>query len=233
WTGLDAGDYIHFYAEQVHSAWNTALEEAEILVIRFYQLGVSGTRYTLIDELSSKRLSDRAVAEVIAALSPLGIRAQENQGVSDRIGFGRLLRLLCDHLHERRGVQHSLTRLAKRAKKLGCPFSRAKFSRVLNGETAVSVTELEQLARVFEAEPLLFFDFTFSAFRDAIVVRSPSDYSVMPTTFLRYQGATYSVPHRRLAFSDISIALLELQSPAGETPTNSHPGHELLVPIEG
>ena len=103
------------------------------------------------------------------------------------------------------------------------------------------MNDLELLALVYGVEPFLLYDYLHPALRPAIAVRhglNPSgdegsaDWDELPATYLRERGVRYFIPRRRLADSDTSIAIVELD-PAKSTPPNRHPGHEILVPLEG
>lgn len=51
WTPLQAGDYIHFNAEIPHAIWNVYDEEAQAVIVRFFQLDRHGTRRQQIKTL--------------------------------------------------------------------------------------------------------------------------------------------------------------------------------------
>jgi quercetin dioxygenase-like cupin family protein len=239
WTRLDRGDYVHFYAEQQHSAWNTSANPARLFIIRFYQLEATGTRFEYLKALGAKRpsanLIARVVKEVKAALAPFDLRAGRNPvpEVSDRFGLARLLQLLCSD--EFRGADNglSLKALARRAADRHLGYSPSWFDRLRHGQAPVRADELPALAeKVYEVEPLLLYDFLFPVHRNAIVVRQPRDFRPVPDDLVRSPGVRYEVPCRRLADSDLAIARLRLAPGAG-TPVNRHPGHELLLPLAG
>lgn len=239
WTHLNKGDYIHFYAEQQHSAWNTSTKPVQLFIIRFYQLESSGTRFELLQALSagnpSANLITRVVTEVKAALMPFDMRANRNEAaeVLDRFGLGRLLLLICPEEFRGSGNGLSLKALAKRAADHQLRYKQSWFDRLHHGQAAVRAEELPTLAKViYEVEPLLSYDFVFPALRNAVVVRQPDDLRLLPENFVPSQDVRYRVPCRRLADSDLAIAMLELAPGAG-TPVNRHPGHELLLPLEG
>jgi uncharacterized RmlC-like cupin family protein len=134
----------------------------------------------------------------------------------------------------------TLDELARR----GTPFgiSRARFDRIHHGLSPVSQDELLVLAKIYEVEPLLLFDFVCPALRSAVAVRSRPDRDVkalsdtdmrrLPEEFLQSPNAVYTIPCRRLAETDVALAFLFLR-PGAQSPVNRHPGHEVILPLKG
>lgn len=229
WTILGAGDYAHFYAEQVHSAHNIGDDPAELFIIRFYQLESMGTRFRILADLKSKTRrgahTARAVQELMSAVDPLMVASEDLPEIIDRFGLGRLLQMISE------GNGISLRKLEEAGKKARLGFNRSKFHRLHNGDAPVTKKQLVALARTYGIHPMLLFDFLFPALRNAVVVRhSDNDFYQMPEDLVGVQGVKYFCPCRRLADSDISIAVIELDV-GGKSPVNRHPGHELLLPL--
>jgi hypothetical protein len=162
----------------------------------------------------------------------LNLDAQDRNTVRDRFGLARLLRLVYSERFQGPRNEISLPDLERRAQNQGLRFRRGHFDRLHHGEATLEREELRDLAKVYEVEPMLLFDFLFPALRNAVVVRRPEDWRLLPAEFLGCPGVNYYSPCRRLSDSDISIAMVEFTRAAG-TPVNRHPGHELLLPLEG
>jgi quercetin dioxygenase-like cupin family protein len=115
----------------------------------------------------------------------------------------------------------------------GRKYSKSKFDRIHHGQAPIDEIELEWLARnVYHIEPMLLSDFLFRTFRPSVAVRRPHDWVDVKPDLVGLYGVSYQVPCRRLADTDISITSLLLQ-PGASTPANRHPGHEVIVPLEG
>lgn len=246
WNRVDAGGYAHYYADQYHLARNVGKGPAELFVIRFYQVGIAGkngSREAFVDQLerlyadigtprSTKRAS-HVLARVINEVKPATEMpsADEPTEVVDRFGLAQLLRLISNRM--RNNEPASLQQLAERAHTLGLDaFNRSRIDRLHNGLAAVKRSELEDLARLYEVEPFLFVNFLYPTFRSMVTIRENEGDFVRVKDFVRGR-AEYLVPKRRLADSDVAIVLVKLLESGDETPMNRHPGHELIIPLEG
>jgi quercetin dioxygenase-like cupin family protein len=253
---LHEWDYVHFYAEQEHCAYNATDLPADLFILRFRPVG---RRFELLRELHARRPKppyvSRAVRELLATVAPYPDRerlsvsddSREGDGlVVDRYGLGRLLQLVCTEGYCRDENPPTLDELARRAEALGqdkaSRLNRARLHRLHHGLSPVSEAELLQLAAIYDIKPMLLYDYLSPVVRNAIAVRhrgerqlSPDDAGDMcpvPAPYVRDSQAVYRVPCRRLADSDLAIAATELPKGAS-TPENRHPGHEILLPLVG
>lgn len=234
WTRLGKGEYIHFYSEQVHTVHNISSQLARIFIIRCYQFEWSGVRQWLKKlnvEKPPRNLVRRVLYEMKGSLRfDMRVQTKPADAVIDRFGFGRLLKKLCAERFRGEGNHLRVKDLAER----GRPYdiNQSKIDRMHNGLALVTSEELTIIAQLYDVEPFLFYDFLFPAFRNAVVVRPPDDMSLVHDDFNPSSEARYYVPIRRLAESDVAIAVLELP-PHTSSPMNGHPGYELLLPLSG
>jgi quercetin dioxygenase-like cupin family protein len=140
-----------------------------------------------------------------------------------------------DELHVELGGRHhrgwSLASLEKRAKSQGFDgYNRLTFARLHHGGAPVTKDQLEELGTIYGVQRWLFSDFLFPAFRYAVGVDVRTD--MRRVTDRNLGELDYWVPSRHLAYSDVTIARVEL-APGAESPKNRHPGFELLKPLEG
>lgn len=146
--------------------------------------------------------------------------------VSDRVGFGRFLQLLCsEHVRGKTSGELSLSDLARRAKN---EFSRSYIDRIHHGEAPVHRDQLPKLAKIYEIEPMVLYNFLLPSFPYAII-HSEEDMVEVHEKSLP-EGVTYRLPRCRLASSDMTIAILTIKNP---TRPNHHPGLELIKTLEG
>jgi quercetin dioxygenase-like cupin family protein len=241
WTRLGPGGYVHFYAEQRHSAWNIGPKPVRLFIIRFYQLESPGTRFAYLEALKAtnpnRNLISRVVEETKAALAPFDMRDGQTDSaeIRDRFGLARLLKRVCGPEFRGKGNDLSRQDLADRAAAQQLSYKRSWFDRLHHGQAEVPVADVPVLAKkIYEIEPMLLYDFVFPVQRNAVAVRWPDDFRPVPESFLGAAGVSYQVPCRRLAHSDIAIARLQLE-PGASTPADRHrhPGQELLVPLQG
>lgn len=251
---LEEGDLIHYDAGQEHSACNIGKKPAKVFLVRFYQLFKSGTRRDFFDTLVAKKPSEKTILRVIREMkqSEWTKETQEKlknpNKIFDQFGFGRFLQLLCSEKFQRKNQQKgqrlTLDELVKKAKaqynqcdksiqQAMSQHNRSRLNRIHHGEVEVLKRELPYLAKIYGIEVMLFYDYLFPAFRDAIVVCKNTDMrKIVGEGFRLPPGVSYKVPCRRLAHSDMTIALIELKSGAA-TIENRHPGSELLKPLQG
>lgn len=244
WTRLEKGAYCHFYSEQLHGAWNVGAGDAELFVIRFYQLAEFGTRLQVLHDLTelmkdlslgrttkrSTHLLARVIADMGSNVDPFGGGGTDRSGaeVLDRFGMGRFLRLVCSSRFQ--GGEKSLS--LKELEGLGVPgFTRSKIDRLHNGLAPVRRDELPSLEALYGVPAFLFFNYLYPSFKNAISVRL-DDYAEVPRDFITSEGVTYSVPRRRLSDTDLALARVVLK-PGASTPPNRHPGHELILVLRG
>lgn len=255
---LESGDYIHFYSEESHSAWNIGASVAKVFLIRFYQFisGQRSSRNELAEELTTllralgtkdtKKRSAHLIARVVESLGsgsePFDMSVDRRVGheVVDRFGLARLLRLICSSNFQGGSKALSLAQLANRAKEHGLKgFSRSRIDRMQNGFAQVRRQELRELARLYQVEPFLFYNFLYPTVGHAVVIRAGNgtdgkigDFKALPPELIKDPRVNVKVPVRRLADSDLALVNVELDID-GITPINRHPGHELVVPLEG
>jgi quercetin dioxygenase-like cupin family protein len=249
WNRLKDGDYAHYYADQRHAAKNVGDQRAAIFIIRFYQVAISGFRgsreefveglETLYQDIGTPRSTRRAshlLARVIDEFKPRLHTSPEQSDfdsleVADRFGLAKLLRLISEG-DTQRSDGASLQQLADRAERLKLPYKRSRIDRLHNGTAPVKAREFALLAKLYNVKPFLFVHFLFPIFRGFVAVReSEGDFRAVDESFVP-GSARYFVPCRRLADSDIAIVLVELEG-GEQTPENRHPGHELIIPLQG
>jgi quercetin dioxygenase-like cupin family protein len=251
---LNAGDYIHFYAEQEHCAVNAGAEQAELFIVRILPAKCRVDFHDWLRTFSSRikghgksnsqssgyALAVRDLADYIV---PHRFNDQElwhdweDMPVSDRLGLGRFLIRWCGYWKES-GI--SLDELAVLGARKG--FNRSRLHRVHYGLAPVKGIDLLTIAEIYRIEPVLLFEFLIPTSGLVVVVRqSPNlvtsqreflDLHEIAAPFVPNDMVSYRVPFRRLAETETSIALLRL-APGGQTPDNRHPGHEIILPLEG
>lgn len=210
---LEAGSLIHFDARSKHSAWNLSPQGAQCFIIRFYRPETRATETVAL--AGTKALSKTATT--------LG------EEVLDGGGFGRFLQLMCSvRFRGQTAGRLSLSDLAKRT----ASFSRSKLDRIHRGEAQVLKRELRELAAIYEIEPMVLYNFLLPNFHTAIAVHGEEDMVKIREDFLP-KGVAYRLPRRRLASSDMTIALLTLDRSSAATNPNHHPGQELIKPLKG
>ncbi len=249
-TRLNKWDYIHFYAEQEHCVFNSTKEWVDLLVLR---MRTSGLRFELFHGLRAKqpkpRIVSRATRELLATVAPYPIAGDRldsrstpdpPEQIADRFSLSRLLRLLCSPDYREDGFALTLDQLATRGAEH--EFNRARFHRLHHSMAPVTPSDLLKLAAIYEVEPVLFYEYLFPVVRNAVAVRNLSDPQLpsrglsdmraVPPEYLPGSNATYLVPCRRLADTEVTVAALTLP-PGGFTPETRHPGYEILLPLEG
>jgi quercetin dioxygenase-like cupin family protein len=244
---LGREEFIYFHAEQRHSATYAGPigGQARVLVIRFNQFKTPSTRAQLLGEAARLRgliLTEKSIAKhfmdyfvrvMTAALDmhfDLGVGTLRAEQVADAAGFARMLKAINSPAFQPQGKTLSLNVLIKESNQRKLGFNRSKLDRILKGLPPIDVDQVKNLAALFQVEPVLFHDYFFPAVRQAVVVRN-SDLETVPSDLLAEPGVRYHVPRRHLADSDISVVRLDLDPGARTKAT--HPGHQLLVPLEG
>jgi quercetin dioxygenase-like cupin family protein len=236
---LEEGEFAHFDAGQTHSAHNVSDGQATVFLIRFLQHKM-GSRTHLLSQLLVSRPSPRIVNRLVREMkvSAWTEKTRQEKGppekVLDTYGLAHFLQLLCSDSFALEGRGPTLDDVVNRceAKQRKFTYSRAKFARLHAGEAQVKRDQLPELADIYGVSPVLFYDFLFPAFRYAVVVGEDNMKEIGPAFGMLEDGVTYRVPCRHLAYSDMTIALVELASES-RPPENRHPGHELLKVLEG
>ena len=215
---LKKGDYIHFYAEQVHSAINNHPNKtAKLFIIRFYQMAGPKTRP------EPKFKFDDAVKDWM----DLGrfakqIREMRQESLRDLADRHRQV-----YSKDRRRAVSDLVE-AYQSLEQGDP------SRFVD-------MPFDRLAKVYKLPQVLLENYRYPAFKDTIVVRGlfEEDQQKMVANSdwrpAMAEGGVqpgYLVPSRNLLLSDTTIAVLNLE-PGGTTPKNQHPGFELALTVRG
>jgi len=234
---LDEGDFIQFDAEQLHSAWNYSNVAARMFIVRFVQPH-SGTRLNFFKELKASKHSDRFKKRIIEETrSSVWSKIERQQAgkakeIYDRYGLGRFLELVSsESFRGTERVKLTFDELYNRSKAAGYDCSRSKLARLQYGETQIKKKEIPILAKIYDIESILLYDFLFPAFKYAIAVRK-EDMRIVPEQSKIMEDVVYKVPCRRLAHSDVTIAVVELK-PRASTVMNRHPGCELLRVAKG
>lgn len=202
---LEPGDYLHFYAEQLHSAWNMSNDlEAELFVARFYQ-NRRGKRAGSLKELgkfiarsSRGRLRKPEMSLLFQSHDQDFARVHEDRGehapgdrpVLDPFGLARFLKLVakCYAMSLEDLATAALKDLATAA---GEPrdrfYSRSKIDRIQNGLSAVDERDFLSLGKIYGCEPLLFYNYIVPPFLYAIAVSHHVDEADLPRSLVAWQ----------------------------------------------
>lgn len=233
---LKPHDLLHFYAEQQHCCKCLGGDEAQVLIIRFW----TTPRLKLLGQLQGDvarlplHLRKRVRDEAVRALCPFNVYEMEPdpeahgpRAIIDRVGLGRLLKF---------SLASSKTEPAKALERLP-QWSRSRLERLFNGDTPINSDDVSCIANAFGLEPFVLYEFFGPTQRMAIGVpdlkRRGDAWELIPERFVSGGcNASYYVPKARLEDADVSISLLQLGA-CGSTPLNQHPGHELIIPVNG
>lgn len=228
---LREGEILQFHAESLHGL-RCMSDTAQALIVRFLQLDQDGPRYAFYKGLPAKHtnlsqeLYGRIRSELHRSLLPFDLNAkntpaQVESTVVDRHEFARFLEAATSVF-----PQHA------RKKRL---FSPNELHRLKTGKMPIPIVKILECAKHFELQPFLLYDFLVRTYQPIVVIHAPQmsdDWAPIPAQFQSSRDVLYHVPMRRLAHSGISIAYLEFKGKS-KTRFNVHPGHELIVPLEG
>jgi quercetin dioxygenase-like cupin family protein len=241
---LEKHCYLHFYAEQTHSAHYVAgeenLEEAHVLIIRLYQRTPNpDSRQSMRQQLWRAVGASDAISTTNPMLGGWIVEAAATRSIKS--GFG----LPPSEVSNRLGLARFLGRI--RRKKAGKNFA-SWLEAVARGTVRVPSSEIPRLHTRFNVFPLLLWDFLFpSVVRHVLILWTAKEKDgtgwshwvnlakvVDGDTRLSFLSdeVVYRIPTRTLACSDMSIAWVEL-APGRLTPENEHTGSELVIPLEG
>jgi quercetin dioxygenase-like cupin family protein len=249
---LRPGSFVHFYAEQEHSAHNTYSEEAHVFIIRSYMqtpvpnVTRQGMRRQLWDHLSREETDEQTAPVddltwgwVLEAAAGRSIKDREKVPgeVLNRLGLARLLAMLpnptpaneADFLTSLRfGTGKEFKSLADWRRRLA------------RGQVKIPRALIPAMHQYFQVSDLLMWEYLFPGIPWRVAVtRHPA--KGMENDWIRLSeipavrvtdGVSYEIPRRSLACSDLAIAWLTL-SPGTGTPWNRHRGCELAIPVEG
>ncbi len=241
-------DYLHFYSEQYHRIVNCGEKSASVLVLR---APLSDSRAELTRELGARSIPGALTQLATQELEmnvycnatnsiPGNLRHEGGNHIMDRRALASLLRQLCSDEFREPDKKLTLNVLAQRGGAYG--LKRTKFHRLHHGTADIQERDLGSLATVYETDPLLLYNFLAPSFRSAVQVcmsRSPGlpseakgDYWTVPSEFVGNDEAEYCVPCRRLADAQLALAVVDLP-PYGKTMEHRHPGHQIIVPLQG
>jgi len=245
---LNESSYMHFYAEQNHSAHNASHnDDAQLLIIRFDQLaktlGKPPTRQQIRRKLweaernRGTQLDPVTWAWIIHAAANRSVNWVRREGsktdvlgeVLNRFGLARLLTGL---LKDGEGA-HSLT-------------EGPDLQDLWDWASGLAEVPSEQLLKslnLYDVFPVLISGFLFPACTGQVLVRRQPESTdwikleeVAQKSTLKMQAVTagvdYEIPKRSLACSDVAISWLRLL-PNMATKDTSHPEWELVVPFKG
>jgi quercetin dioxygenase-like cupin family protein len=240
---LDQGDYVHFYAEQSHSAHNVSDKDAELFVVRFYQHRRPHLR---TDPASREEIQEEVRALCHGRAEQLSNASAFARAWMLEVG-GRFPRRaewvrpgkrdLPDQVLNGLGLARFLMRF------VGTSTLRSDRRRTLEqlslGTSAITLAELPRLGAEFgvEYKPLLY-EFLFPGVPQSVFVPRHVDAETGGWVDLEdvgdvvSAGVKHEIPKRSLACSDIAVAWLTLE-PGKVTQSAAHPGSELLVPVAG
>ena len=254
---LRAGQMVHFHSEQTHSVLNKSDKSpAFLLILRFYQIDVNlavqppPSRQQMRRDLRGRfgensSLTSAVKGWVLQSLAARGGKTgdqNETIVIRDQCGLARLIRLmeypsevaLQDFLATQSGHQRRVRKADVRYDTL-----EAFLTELETRDLQLPATFLTELAHVFKnVYDLLFLRFLFPGVPGAVVFRpdDEEDYITVPP-FARGlvgvpYGVTHAIPVRNLTCADLMMSRLTLK-PQNGTIWNRHPGHELLIPLEG
>ena len=231
-TELNTGDFIHFYAEQKHSARRLNKQgDCELFVVRFYHAEGRQTRQTLWADVERSLSSPPEIHAQLPRHGALWIRQMLPRPWLDAAAPDVL----------------GLTRFLQRWRRAQARLSPTDETRAENQELELEMSwpadaPLAQLQQFYGIDHFLLRHFSYPAFPGSVVVRGKDkDYEAL-ADFVPV-GVQYLLPNRNLACSDISIAKVKMiardidDGPGKDmkrgTTWNEHPGFEAIYVQSG
>lgn len=235
-TPIRRGDIAHFYSEQRHRLDNSGQDPAELLIIRH----VASSGETKSEGAKHPLLSLEAIQ---AKPSQAGLKRIKDELYST-LSFGRIVEdNLPETVLDRWGLAYLIEKIymnvgglagLKKISEENSGLQRRDVSRLKLGQAAIPTAELPKIARRFGVSPLMLHEFIYPAYRNAVFHRSDRGYRGVDAGYRHDlgDGATYETPVKRLAVFGVSISQVTVE-PHSEVREHQHPGHELIVPLEG
>jgi quercetin dioxygenase-like cupin family protein len=240
-TDLNPGDYVHFYADQRHTATNIGDGAAEVFVIRNYMIAEGGPRRQLLQHAERfdhallharkdkhtirglyKEGVGRWITQTVRALSGV---VDESGTIRDSIGLARQL--------ERMGwYGRKLHRAATHDTK---QLPLARYEEIMAGffKQPGTKADLDHLSSLCKVPPPLLYTFMFPRTPGMCVVRFDRDFLDLPGTNASARVPVhYLYPKHNLADSGLTICRLDLD-PYFSSQDNKHSGTELSLLIKG
>jgi quercetin dioxygenase-like cupin family protein len=255
---LNEGSFIHFYAEQTHSAHFVSGEggEAHAFIIRFYQrdlvhpdsrqalrkrlrdgLGRRDPKLDLDDELFRGWILESSATRSIRS----GRKLENITEVANKFGTARLLRSI-------RLAPSAEHRLLDQINTLDPMLRGSNYVSIADwlsdlaiGKAKVPKALIPSIHSAYDMFRLLLWDFLFPGVIRVVVIHrdrpDPADRDWVPLRKVApnasvSEGVRYEIPIRTLACSDLTISWVRIERNK-LTPNNSHPGCELLIPMKG
>jgi hypothetical protein len=222
-TTLRSGEFMHYYAEQRHSAFNVGDRPAELFVVRFYQVATTGTRQAIWTSLQQAlRANDPRDAFVPAEALSWFLQMIPTYAT-------RLVGAIQDVLGLDRFLERWLEVLGKE------DLSTASIVPPIANQLRIV-----DLSKRYGIPEYVLYSFAQPAVGNVIAVRA-EDFVRVPQEVLP-DGVEYQLPRRNLACSDISIALVTiaptpsstLDKPKHHGTTEArHPGFEAILVRRG
>jgi quercetin dioxygenase-like cupin family protein len=218
-TRLGPGEFMHYYAEQRHSA--IAVQgRAELLIVRVFHVGRDDTRQAisrhLLDALAdagpgTPTFSQRALQWIRQVLP--NYRARLTNEINDVLGFKRFLEC--------------------------CPVPAGlDVVGLSDGLAGPGRLTLAEISATYDIKDFLLAGFAQPAAPNVAVIRE-ADFVPISAESLTPE-LVHRVPSRNLSFSDISIAKATLKPSAGSQHRsalppihNHHPGSEAILMLRG
>jgi quercetin dioxygenase-like cupin family protein len=229
-VNLNAGDYCHFDADQMHSAANTGDRPAHIFILRLYA-DANSTKDRVRDRWGGL---DKEGDKLPPWLNPLAHKPALEGGseaVEDLFGFGEFLR----HIGLTRGWDQVVERWRSAHPGRTIEQCNEDLKRLEEGHENVTAADLPDIAMAYSTPEVLLHSFLAPSLPGAVTVRGLFNDPLPDHEFRSVDlggGTAYWLPRRNLRYSDLSTAVVRLEPGAG-TPHNDHPGLELAIPIRG
>jgi quercetin dioxygenase-like cupin family protein len=211
---LGAGDLIHFYAEQRHQVHNASDEEAELFIVRYYQLDAEHTRQGIWREIEANLAKESPLSsEAGAWLHQLVPRysPQARSEVVDALGLARYLKE-----HRASGVTSDIEQIAE-------PREFLSMYQLLESAVVPDGLSLIEIAKLYGIRPALLKGYSKPAV--------PGMVAIHRTDYFETENF-YRVPTRSLSCSDVSLAKVSLP-PGAQIDPNVHPGFEAILMTAG
>lgn len=245
---LHPGELVHFNAEQTHSLINPSeIDSSYLLTIRFFPMDGSTsitrpfTRQQILTELRSNLQSSEChisstvrgwLLQSVTSRLPKEPNFEAHDTIQDPYGLARFLRTLPLPLPENQ--KEFLHRISSHLDE-DWPTMEDFFSALEASTIEFPRTILTDLRGPYkDVYELLLLRYLFPAVSGVIVFRPKDSKDAVDLDAVAgiQAGASYRVPRRHLACSEVSIAQLTLDSQRG-TVWNRHPGYEVIIPLEG
>ncbi len=247
---VDAGEYVHFYAEHLHYVTNSSASPCETWVFRIWG---DSPRVDLWKQTCKKRVGHgvrrealRTLRESIAPSQDSPFSGPDATGgtpaavIRDRWGLAHFVSRLRSSQADERGRPPTFSQLADRDAK--SKINRAKLYRIHNGESKVAASQLPFLATIYRIHPLLLCDYLAAVRRPYVRIRvdrrtereaaRPEEMRELDIAVTGERTVNWQLPESRLANGSCVVARVVIPAHA-ETTEFEHPGQVVLLSLAG